>query len=130
MPSAVASVDSSGQGIDWPGWELVGGVWVPDESDAHLTSGLTVQITSLRVVPFSLEQVRCCGLDPSSFKVLVAKGVNAPIAAYEEVCNTMIRVNTPGSTTADVTSLTFHQRRRPMFPFEPETGWAPTCGTL
>jgi LPXTG-motif cell wall-anchored protein len=40
-----AAVDSSGQGIDWPGWELVGGVWVPDESDAHLTSGLTVQIT-------------------------------------------------------------------------------------
>lgn len=39
-----ASVDSSGQGIDWPGWELVDGVWVPDSSDAHLTSGLSVRV--------------------------------------------------------------------------------------
>jgi microcystin degradation protein MlrC len=35
----------------------------------------------------------------------------------------MIRVDTPGVTTADVTRLAFQNRRRPMFPFEGETEW-------
>ena len=81
-------------------------------------NGLTIMLTSRRTPPFSLNQLRSCGLDPTSFRVLVAKGVNAPIAAYREVCNHFIRVNTPGVTTADMTTLEFGNRRRPMFPFE------------
>jgi microcystin degradation protein MlrC len=70
------------------------------------------------MVPFSLGQLTSCGIDPKQFDVIVAKGVHAPVAAYEEVCPTMIRANTPGVTTADMTRLPFHQRRRPLFPFE------------
>jgi microcystin degradation protein MlrC len=81
-------------------------------------SGLTIMLTSLRVPPFSLNQLTCCGLRPEEFQVLVAKGVNAPIAAYREVCKSFIRVNTPGVTTADMTLLPHRHRRRPMFPFE------------
>jgi microcystin degradation protein MlrC len=80
--------------------------------------GLTVMLTSRRAAPFSLEQLRCCELDPAAFRMLVAKGVNAPIAAYREVCNHFLRVNTPGVTCADMTQLKFHRRRKPMFPFE------------
>ena len=79
---------------------------------------LTVMITTRRVPPFSLRQLSACGLDPSAFDILVAKGVNAPIAAYGEVCDHFIRVNTPGVTCADVRQLEFHNRRRPMWPFE------------
>ena len=82
--------------------------------------GMTVMLTTHRTAPFSLEQLRSCDLDPSAFRILVAKGVNAPIAAYQEVCEHFLRVNTPGVTTADMTRLTFHHRRRPMFPFEAE----------
>lgn len=82
------------------------------------TGNVTVMLTSRRMVPFSLEQLRSCDLDPASFDILVAKGVNAPLAAYREVCPTSLRVNTPGSTCADMTKLDFHNRRRPMFPFE------------
>ena len=85
--------------------------------------GLTIMLTSRRMVPFSLEQLRGCGLDPAKFRVLVAKGVNAPVAAYQEVCKHFIRVNTPGSTRADMTKLEFHHRRKPMFPFEPDMKW-------
>src|SRR5690606_28921463 len=70
--------------------------------------GLTVMLTSRRMVPFSLQQLISCGLDPSSFHILVAKGVNAPVAAYAEVCQHFIRVNTLGSTCADMTRLPFH----------------------
>jgi microcystin degradation protein MlrC len=85
-------------------------------------SGLTIQLTSRRTPPFSLNQLVSCGLDPSRFQALVAKGVNAPIAAYREVCRHLIRVNTPGVTTADMTTLPFNHRRRPMFPFEDPRG--------
>jgi microcystin degradation protein MlrC len=80
--------------------------------------GLTIMLTSRRAAPFSLEQLRSCRLDPASFGILTAKGVNAPIAAYREVCEHFLRVNTPGVTTADMTQLSFVRRRKPMFPFE------------
>jgi microcystin degradation protein MlrC len=90
--------------------------------------GLTIQLTSIRTAPFSLGQIRCCDLDPGRFKILVAKGVNAPVAAYREVCDTFIRVNTPGSTSADMNSFTFHTRRRPLFPLEPIDSWSASGG--
>ena len=68
--------------------------------------------------PFSLQQLINCGIEPHRFHVLVAKGVNAPVAAYEAVCTHLIRVNTPGCTSADMTTFKFKHRRRPMFPFE------------
>jgi microcystin degradation protein MlrC len=84
-------------------------------------NGLTLMLTSRRMVPFSLQQLKSCGVDPAQFRILVAKGVNAPIAAYREVCDVFIRVNSAGSTCADMTRLSFQHRRRPMFPFEPDT---------
>lgn len=80
--------------------------------------GLTVQLTSKRVAPFSLGQITSCGLDPAQFQILIAKGVHAPVPAYQPVCPTILRVNTPGSTSADMSSLPFRNRRRPLFPFE------------
>ncbi len=82
------------------------------------TSGLTVQLTSRRTPPFSLNQLLSCGIEPARYHVLVAKGVNAPIAAYRPVCRHILRVNTPGVTTVDMTLLPHRHRRRPMFPFE------------
>ena len=79
---------------------------------------LTIMLTSRRTMPTSLRQLTHCDLDPTTFDVIVAKGVHAPVAAYESVCRTIIRVNTPGPTTADMRQLTFKNRRRPMFPFE------------
>lgn len=81
---------------------------------------MTILLTSRRMVPFSLNQLTSCGLDPWSFRVLVAKGVHAPLAAYREVCQRFLRVNTPGSTCADVFQLDYRHRRKPLFPFEKE----------
>jgi microcystin degradation protein MlrC len=81
--------------------------------------GLTLQLTSLRVPPFSLRQLTSCGLDPAAFRILVAKGVHAPIPAYAPVCPTIIRVSTPGSTSTDMATFAYRHRRRPLFPLEP-----------
>ncbi len=81
-------------------------------------SGLTVSLTSLRTVPVSLGMVISVGLNPADYQILVAKGVHAPVAAYREVCATLIRVNTAGATAADMRSFNYEHRRRPMYPFE------------
>lgn len=88
-------------------------------------TGLTIMLTTRRMVPFSLRQVSTFDLEPSRFRVLVAKGVHAPVAAYAPVCKHLLRVDTPGVTCADMTRLQYHHRRRPMFPFEMDTKWAP-----
>lgn len=80
--------------------------------------GSTILLHSLRVPPFSVRQITTFGIDPSGFDIIVAKGVNAPVAAYSSICPTMIQVNTPGVTTAAITQLVYHKRRRPLFPFE------------
>jgi microcystin degradation protein MlrC len=86
-------------------------------------SQVTLLVTSKRMVPFSLQQLRSCGLDPSSFQTLVAKGVHAPLAAYREVCDRSIRVNTRGSTCADLNQLDLRYRRHPLFPTENPEHW-------
>lgn len=81
-------------------------------------AGPTIVVNSRRTPPFSLRQLTSCGIKPADFSIMVAKGVNAPIAAYREVCQKFIRVNTPGCTTADMESLTYYQRKKPLYPFE------------
>lgn len=82
------------------------------------SKNLTVQITTIRSLPASLNQLLAFDLDPGQFDAIVAKGVHAPTAAFEPVCPTLIRVNTPGITCADMRKLEFKNRRRPLFPFE------------
>lgn len=81
-------------------------------------AGNVVMLNSLRVPPFSLSQLTSFGIEPKDFDVVVAKGVNAPIAAYGPVCPTIIQINTPGDTQADMTMFHYKHRRRPLFPFE------------
>jgi microcystin degradation protein MlrC len=80
--------------------------------------GVTIMLTSQRTPPFSLAQLTTFGITPSHYRAIVAKGVIAPIAAYAEVADHFIHVNTPGVTCADMRQLDFKNRRKPMFPFE------------
>ncbi|WP_161993874.1 M81 family metallopeptidase [Cyclobacterium xiamenense] len=80
--------------------------------------GNTLMLTSLRTVPFSLQQLVHFGIDPAQFEILVAKGVQAPLAAYQAVCKSVIRVNTPGVTCADMRQFVYRNRRHPLFPLD------------
>ena len=81
-------------------------------------TGLTISLTSLRTVPVSLGAMTSIGLDPADFQIVIAKGVHAPVAAYEPVCTSLIRVDTNGATAADMRTFEYQYRRRPMYPFE------------
>ncbi|TKT86982.1 M81 family metallopeptidase [Dyadobacter frigoris] len=80
--------------------------------------GNTIMLTTKRTPPYSLRQMTAFGIEPESFDIIIAKGVNAPIAAYAPVCPTIMQVNTPGVTQADMTLFKYKNRRKPMFPFE------------
>ncbi|HBL46289.1 MAG TPA: hypothetical protein DDZ90_23180, partial [Planctomycetaceae bacterium] len=54
----------------------------------------------------------------ADYQILIAKGVQAPLAAYSPVCPNLIRVNTPGVTSADMQQFQYQFRRQPLFPFE------------
>jgi microcystin degradation protein MlrC len=91
--------------------------------------GDTIVLTSLRMAPFSLEQVRSLGIKPETKRVLVAKGAVAPRAAYEEVSAQVITVDTPGITAANPANFSYHYRRKPMFPFERDATYIPDSFT-
>ena len=79
---------------------------------------ITIMLTSKRVPPFSLKQLTTFEINPKQLKVIVAKGVIAPLAAYRPIAGSFIHVDTPGVTRADMTKLSYAHRRKPMFPFE------------
>ncbi len=81
-------------------------------------SGLTIMLTTLRAFPFSANQMLAFGLDPGAYDRIILKGVHSPVAGYREHCPSMIRVNTPGVTTADMGKLAYVRRRRPLYPLE------------
>lgn len=83
-----------------------------------LDGGLTIMLTTRKSGSSSPYQLYSCDLKPEQFDVMVAKGVHAPVAGYVDICPTMIRVNTPGVTAADMERFVYEHRRRPMFPFE------------
>lgn len=80
---------------------------------------LTIMVTSRRMAPFSLSQLTTFGVDPGDFRMIVAKGVIAPMAAYEPVAKGgFLHVDSPGVTRANMRKLEYRNRRCPLFPFE------------
>ena len=99
------------------GWRFFDGgtTAVLDTTDDH-----TLVLTSKRTGNTSLEQLYSVGVNPERFKVVVAKGVVSPRPAYSRVAKEIVLVNTPGVTTSDLSFFTYHRRRTPLYPFEPD----------
>jgi microcystin degradation protein MlrC len=81
-------------------------------------------LNSVRTPPFSLNQVTSLGINPRKMNIIIAKGVIAPLAAYEPVAEKVIAVNTLGSTSADIYSFNYRHRRIPLYPFEKDTKYS------
>jgi len=66
----------------------------------------------------SREQMYSIGIFPERYRIVVAKGVVSPRAAYEPIAREIVMANTPGVTTADLSTFDYRHRRRPLYPFE------------
>ncbi len=86
----------------------------------HTEDDHFVLLTSRPMGNTSRVELTSAGINPSSLQVIVAKGVHSPRGAFEPIASEMIQLNTPGCTSADLSTLQYLRRRRPMFPFEPD----------
>lgn len=84
----------------------------------ELDSGQTVVLHSRIVMPSALAELTSLGLDPLSYKAIVAKGVHSPMAAYGPIAREVLQVDTPGVTSADLSRFSYRHRPRPLWPFE------------
>ncbi len=85
--------------------------------------GYVLVLTSRGAGSSSLQQFRMLGIEPLDMKAIVAKGVHSPRPAMEPIAQEMIWVATPGVTTADLSTFSYHHRRVPLYPLEPDTSW-------
>ncbi len=73
--------------------------------------------TSAFIAPW---QFQTCGIDPLQYKIVVVKeGYLFP--KLSRIAPRHIMLLTPGSGDMRLERLVYHRRRKPMFPFEPET---------
>jgi microcystin degradation protein MlrC len=92
------------------------GVTAVVETDQHQT----LVLTSHPLPATSAGQLLSLGIDVAGAKIVVAKGVIGPQAAYGAHAARFVPVNTGGATTADLESLPYTRRRNPLYPFERE----------
>lgn len=82
------------------------------------TAGHTLVLSSMAVMSTSCQQLLSVGVDPSAYRVVVAKGVNSPRAGYAPIAARMIVVDTDGVTAIGLDRFMYRHRRRPLYPFE------------
>ncbi|BAM03040.1 M81 family metallopeptidase [Phycisphaera mikurensis] len=89
----------------------------------RLDDGSVVQLGGVAIFPASLGQITHAGLDPAGFRAIVIKGVHAPVAAYRDAVTRLVRVDSPGPTSANALTREYRHRPRPMFPFEEDAAF-------
>lgn len=87
--------------------------------------GQTIVLTSARAGNTVRAQMYHIGVIPERYRIVVAKGVVSPRPAYQPIAGKVILVNTPGVTTADMSTFTYHHRRIPLYPMELDARYEP-----
>jgi len=86
------------------------------------TEGYTLVLHTARGIGNMSRQQYCfMGIFPEQYKTVICKGTVSPRAAYEPIAREIIMANTPGVTTADMSTFEYAHRRRPLYPYEPDT---------
>ena len=82
--------------------------------------GPTVALVTTRIGNMSREQYYSLGYRPDDFEIVVAKGVVSPRPAYQPIAHEMITVNTPGATSADMSTFDYKNVRKSLYPLDPD----------
>ena len=95
------------------------------ESRAGKTAVLTRGSTSIMVTEFPVSIMgrrvfESRGLDPRDFDLVVCKSPNGFRTHYEAICEHIVAVDCPGSTSANLRSLPYVNVTRPIFPLDPD----------
>jgi microcystin degradation protein MlrC len=81
-------------------------------------AGITVLVTSLRVMPTDLGPWLSVGLDPSTFSVIGVKAAVSHRRAYDPIAVRSIWLNTPGPCDENLARLPYKNISRPIWPLD------------
>ena len=85
---------------------------------------LTVMATQFPVSIMGRKVFESRGLDPRDFDLVVCKSPNGFRTHYESICERIVAVDCPGSTSANLRSLPYANVTRPIFPLDPDVDTA------
>jgi microcystin degradation protein MlrC len=80
-------------------------------------AGARVLVSTHSAYEYADEQFQCAGIDPRSFKYVVAKNPMNYRNAYASAAKQIV-VRSPGPTTADLASVDWRRLSRPFFPVD------------
>ena len=84
--------------------------------------GYTIVLHTERGVGnMSRQQYYYMGIFPEQYQIVICKGTVSPRPAYEPIARELIVADTPGVTSADMSSFNYKHRREPLYPFELDT---------
>lgn len=89
------------------------------------TDDQTLLLTTRRTGNTSRWQMYSAGIFPETYRIVIAKGVVSPRPAYQPIAGEVILVNSPGVTSADLSTFTYEGRRTPLYPFEEAATYQP-----
>jgi len=93
-------------------------------AEGGLGEGVTLLLHTERGVGnMTREQMYSIGIFPERYRIVIAKGVVSPRAAYEPIARKIILADTPGVSSADLETFNFEHRRRPLYPFEEDADY-------
>jgi microcystin degradation protein MlrC len=86
--------------------------------------GIDVILTSTRISFGDPAQLRCLGLEPLDYRIVVLKRgyLTTP---FQVMGLRSILAFTPGATHCDVTQMAFRRLNRPAYPLDPDMAWRP-----
>jgi microcystin degradation protein MlrC len=87
--------------------------------------GFTILVTTFPAMSASLDQFRASGVDPVKEKIMVVKGVHSPRPAYEPIGSELIWLSTAGASTADLSTFTYKNIRKPLYPLQKDATYIP-----
>ncbi|MBR5738765.1 MAG: MlrC C-terminal domain-containing protein, partial [Lachnospiraceae bacterium] len=68
--------------------------------------------------PYDVQLFRAFGVDPAMYDLVAVKSANQYKLGYGKLTSLFCPADTPGSSTADLTSLPFDRIPRPFYPFD------------
>lgn len=79
---------------------------------------VTLLLTEKPAVPFDIAHIRSSGIDPEQFHLIVVKSAVAWRAAFGDIANHVIHVDSPGCCSANLKNFDYHYINRPVYPID------------
>ena len=86
---------------------------------------IELQLTEVRGHPHDLNFFRAFGIEPTERRILTLKSAAHFRAAFEPIATKVIEVETPGISSANLSSFSYERLRRPVYPLDDDARWSP-----